>query len=134
VASTVDLLGEATVTQSEAQRYAERCAEALDTLTSMTASWPARPALEADSRGPLPRANLSVKVSALTPLLPPDAPGRWGEELIRLAEDRGLLETWARAAPERARRFSLQRSSLELQRVYDRAFGAEQTEAAEAAA
>jgi len=67
-------------------------------------------------------------------LLPPDAPGRWGEELIRLAEDRGLLETWARAAPERARRFSLQRSSLELQRVYDRAFGAEQTEAAEAAA
>ena len=32
VASSVDLLGEATVTQAEAQRYADRCAEALDTL------------------------------------------------------------------------------------------------------
>ena len=32
VASSVDLLGEATVTQAEAQRYAERCDEALATL------------------------------------------------------------------------------------------------------
>src|SRR5215207_7307424 len=40
------------------------------------ATWPARPALERDSLGPLPRANLSVKVSALTPLLRPDAPER----------------------------------------------------------
>ena len=32
--------------------------------------------LEADGAGPLPRANLSVKVSALTPLLRPDAPAR----------------------------------------------------------
>src|SRR3954451_23314884 len=31
VASSVDLLGEATVTQSEAQHYADRCADALDT-------------------------------------------------------------------------------------------------------
>ena len=32
VASSVDLLGEATVTQAEAQRYADRCADALDTI------------------------------------------------------------------------------------------------------
>src|ERR1700754_5212768 len=69
VASSVDLLGEATVTQSEAQHYADRCAEALDTIASAAASWPSRPQLERDSAGPLPRANLSVKVSALTPLL-----------------------------------------------------------------
>src|SRR4051794_33653416 len=74
VASSVDLLGEATVTQEEAQRYAARCAEALQTLTAQAAAWPARPGLEADTMGPLPRANLSVKVSALTPLLRPDAP------------------------------------------------------------
>src|SRR3954465_389972 len=72
VASSVDLLGEATVTQGEAQRYAERCAGALDTLVSAWAGWPARPALARDSAGPLPRANLSVKVSALTPLLRPE--------------------------------------------------------------
>ena len=38
--------------------------------------WPSRPMLEHDSVGPLPRANVSVKVSALTPLLRPDAPER----------------------------------------------------------
>ena len=76
VASSVDLLGEATVTQAEAQRYAERCDEALQTIAAATAKWPERPALERDSAGPLPRANLSVKVSALTPLLRPDAPER----------------------------------------------------------
>ena len=96
VAATVDLLGEATVTQAEAQRYAARCAEALDALTSSTADWPAREHLEADALGPLPRANLSVKVSALTPLLRPDAPERGQRdaagrlrELLRLARDRG---------------------------------------------
>jgi proline dehydrogenase len=76
VASSVDLLGEATVTQAEAQRYAVRCDAALETLASAARSWPERPALERDSAGTLPRANLSVKVSALTPLLRPDAPER----------------------------------------------------------
>ena len=76
VASSVDLLGEATVTQAEAQRYADRCADALDTLVAAARRWPERPQLERDSAGVLPRANLSVKVSALTPLLRPDAPER----------------------------------------------------------
>jgi proline dehydrogenase len=76
VAATVDLLGEATVTAAEADRYAARCAQALDVLVEATARWQARPHLEADGAGALPRANLSVKVSALTPLLRPDAPER----------------------------------------------------------
>ena len=37
VASSVDLLGEATVTQAEAQRYADRCADALDTIAARRA-------------------------------------------------------------------------------------------------
>jgi RHH-type proline utilization regulon transcriptional repressor/proline dehydrogenase/delta 1-pyrroline-5-carboxylate dehydrogenase len=96
VASSVDLLGEATVTQAEAQRYAERCAEALDTLVAESAKWPDRPALARDSAGPLPRANLSVKVSALTPLLRPEAPERGKRDaaerlrgLLRRARDLG---------------------------------------------
>jgi RHH-type proline utilization regulon transcriptional repressor/proline dehydrogenase/delta 1-pyrroline-5-carboxylate dehydrogenase len=96
VAASVDLLGEATVTQEEAQRYADRCADALDTLVGATRSWPDRPALERDSAGPLPRANLSVKVSALTPLLRPDAPERGQRDaaqrlrpLLRRARDLG---------------------------------------------
>jgi proline dehydrogenase len=73
-ASSVDLLGEATITSAEADRYAARCATALDELATVYESLPDRPQLERDSAGPLPRANLSVKVSALTPLLRPDAP------------------------------------------------------------
>jgi RHH-type proline utilization regulon transcriptional repressor/proline dehydrogenase/delta 1-pyrroline-5-carboxylate dehydrogenase len=96
VASSVDLLGEMTVTQAEAERYAARCAEALDVLADATRSWPARPQLERDGAGPLPRANLSVKVSALTPLLRPDAPERGKRDaanrlrgLLRRARDLG---------------------------------------------
>jgi proline dehydrogenase len=73
-AVSLDLLGEATVTEAEADRYAARCLDALETLAGAAPSWPERPVLEADSIGTLPRVNLSVKVSALTPLLRPEAP------------------------------------------------------------
>ena len=76
VASSVDLLGEATLTRAEADRYADRCHDALAQLTAFYARLPARPRLEADSAGVLPRANLSVKISALTPLLRSQAPAR----------------------------------------------------------
>jgi RHH-type proline utilization regulon transcriptional repressor/proline dehydrogenase/delta 1-pyrroline-5-carboxylate dehydrogenase len=63
IESSVDLLGEATVTKAEADRYAARCSDALDVLPAAYRTWPGEP-----------QANLSVKVSALTPLLRPDAP------------------------------------------------------------
>ena len=75
-AASVDLLGEATVTAAEADRYAERCEAALAELQAAYADAPAREHLEGDSLGPVPRANLSVKVSGLTPLLRPQAPER----------------------------------------------------------
>jgi RHH-type proline utilization regulon transcriptional repressor/proline dehydrogenase/delta 1-pyrroline-5-carboxylate dehydrogenase len=74
VGSTVDLLGEATVTAGEADTYAGRCHEALAQLARESSRWPARPVLEHDGSGPVPRVNVSVKISALTPLLRPDAP------------------------------------------------------------
>jgi RHH-type proline utilization regulon transcriptional repressor/proline dehydrogenase/delta 1-pyrroline-5-carboxylate dehydrogenase len=73
-AVSLDLLGEATVTEAEADRYAARCLDALETLAGAAPGWPERPVLEADSIGAVPRVNLSVKVSALTPLLRPEAP------------------------------------------------------------
>jgi proline dehydrogenase len=95
-ATSVDLLGEATVTSAEADRYAQRCAQALDQLAVVFEDLPGRPQLERDSMGVLPRANLSVKVSALTPLLRPDAPeiGKRDaaprlRELLRRAKQRG---------------------------------------------
>ena len=74
IAASLDLLGEATVTEAEADRYAERCMDALDQLAHAYERVPEREHLEHDSLGRLPRANLSVKVSALTPLMRPEAP------------------------------------------------------------
>ena len=74
VTSSVDLLGEATVTQPEADRYAARCEDALTELARAQRGWPSRDVLERDSAGAIPRTNVSVKISALTPLLRPDAP------------------------------------------------------------
>ena len=82
-AVSLDLLGEATVTEAEADRYAARCLDALETLAGAAESWPERPVLEADSLGRLPRVNLSVKVSALTPLLRPEAPEVGREDAAR---------------------------------------------------
>jgi len=82
-AASLDLLGEATVTEAEADRYAERCAGALDTLAAAAGGWPERRRLEADSSGALPRVNLSVKVTALTPLIHPEAPELGREDAAR---------------------------------------------------
>jgi proline dehydrogenase len=73
---SVDLLGEATVTRVEADAYERRCETALVRLAKASARWPARPHLEQDSRGALPRVNLSIKVSALTPEVRPTDPER----------------------------------------------------------
>jgi proline dehydrogenase len=94
--ASLDLLGEATVTREEADRYAARCTEALDVLSAATPGWPARPTLERDGAGPLPRANVSVKVSALTPLMRAIAPEVGADDaagrlrpLLRRARDVG---------------------------------------------
>jgi RHH-type proline utilization regulon transcriptional repressor/proline dehydrogenase/delta 1-pyrroline-5-carboxylate dehydrogenase len=90
VAASLDLLGEATVSEQEADRYAERCADALDELARVYERVPAREHLERDSSGTLPRANLSVKVSALTPLMRPEAPELGRDDAARRL--RPLLE------------------------------------------
>src|SRR6266511_1924047 len=95
-AFALDLLGESTVTEEEAEAYCERCAETLRRLAEVTDGWPERRLLDADSHGRLPRANLSIKLTALTPLLRPLAPERGAADaarrlrpLLRLARDLG---------------------------------------------
>ena len=96
VGASVDLLGEATVNRSEADRYAERCLDALEVLSAASARWPEQAMLERDSAGPLARANLSLKVTALTPLMRAQAPERGRDDaaermrpLLRRARDLG---------------------------------------------
>ena len=64
-AFTVDLLGEKTLTEADADRYASRVRELLRTLVAAAATWPSNSHLESDDLGPLPRVNVSVKPTAL---------------------------------------------------------------------
>lgn len=62
---TLDLLGEATLSEAEAGDYLKRYDAIFDALIAATADWPARPELEQAPWGPVPRANVSVKISSL---------------------------------------------------------------------
>ncbi len=73
-AFSADLLGEATVSEREADHYRDRCLEALRLLGQAAGGWPAKNELERDHLGPLPRVHLSVKLSALYSQLDPVDP------------------------------------------------------------
>jgi RHH-type proline utilization regulon transcriptional repressor/proline dehydrogenase/delta 1-pyrroline-5-carboxylate dehydrogenase len=64
-AFTVDALGEATVSEIEARAYQQTYLDLLDVLISETATWPSRKIIDEASWGPLPRVNLSIKITGL---------------------------------------------------------------------
>jgi RHH-type transcriptional regulator, proline utilization regulon repressor / proline dehydrogenase / delta 1-pyrroline-5-carboxylate dehydrogenase len=64
-ATTVDLLGEQTVTAADADRYQGRVLALLDAMAAAAPAWAADERLERDDLGPLPRVNVSIKPSAL---------------------------------------------------------------------
>ena len=86
-AFTVDLLGEKTVTERDADRYAARVEQLLGALLDATAAWAPDDLLEFDDIGRLPRANLSLKPTALASHYAP------------LTRDDGLAEAKARLRP-----------------------------------
>src|SRR5438093_9543503 len=78
IAHSVDLLGEATVCEPEAETYAARYHEAITALAEATREWRPSPLLEADHLGPLPPAQVSIKLSALDSQFDPiDPEGRY---------------------------------------------------------
>jgi RHH-type proline utilization regulon transcriptional repressor/proline dehydrogenase/delta 1-pyrroline-5-carboxylate dehydrogenase len=82
---SVALLGEATISDREADRYRDRCLEALTLLAREAALWPSTPVLERDHLGPIPRVQLSIKISALSPHLDPiDPEGSYRSVATRL--------------------------------------------------
>ncbi|HEX9259066.1 MAG TPA: bifunctional proline dehydrogenase/L-glutamate gamma-semialdehyde dehydrogenase, partial [Acidimicrobiales bacterium] len=68
-ATTVDRLGEKTLTREQAQAYVRGVAGMLSALASEAPAWPSRPLLETDPWGVLPRVNLSIKPTAVSPHL-----------------------------------------------------------------
>src|SRR5437899_2703755 len=65
LAFTVDLLGEATITEAEADQYQQEYLNLIDGLSREVNGWPAIPLIDRDHRGPLPRVNVSIKLSSL---------------------------------------------------------------------
>jgi RHH-type transcriptional regulator, proline utilization regulon repressor / proline dehydrogenase / delta 1-pyrroline-5-carboxylate dehydrogenase len=72
--ASVDLLGEATVSETEADSYRDHCLDALRVYHEHAQQWPNTALLEQDHHGLLPRANLSIKISALYSQLDPADP------------------------------------------------------------
>ncbi len=64
-AFTLDVVGEATVSEKEAMATQRRYLDLLQSLSTISAGWPFVPQIDRGVAGPLPRVNLSVKVSAL---------------------------------------------------------------------
>ncbi|QOJ33548.1 MAG: bifunctional proline dehydrogenase/L-glutamate gamma-semialdehyde dehydrogenase [Nitrospira sp.] len=73
-AFSVDLLGEASVSEREADAYRDRCLATLQVLGEVCSTWPSLPLLERDHLGSLPRIQLSIKISALYSQLDPIDP------------------------------------------------------------
>lgn len=62
---TVDLLGEACLSEVEARDYQKKYLELISWLATDAAKWEAVPQIDEDDRGAIPRVNVSVKISAL---------------------------------------------------------------------
>jgi RHH-type proline utilization regulon transcriptional repressor/proline dehydrogenase/delta 1-pyrroline-5-carboxylate dehydrogenase len=74
LAFTIDLLGEATITEEEAEQYQRQYLELIEGLSREVNNWPAIEQIDTDAFGPIPRVNVSVKLSSLYSQFDPIAP------------------------------------------------------------
>jgi RHH-type transcriptional regulator, proline utilization regulon repressor / proline dehydrogenase / delta 1-pyrroline-5-carboxylate dehydrogenase len=81
IAFTVDLLGETVVSEAEADEYAARYLKLMTLLAGETAKWPVCKSNETP-RGPAPRLNLSIKISALYSQIHPANPETAVEKIV----------------------------------------------------
>ena len=63
---TADLLGEAVISEAEAEVYQQTCLDLLRGLAGPLADEPEIAQIDRDEHGPIPRANLSLKLTSLT--------------------------------------------------------------------
>jgi RHH-type proline utilization regulon transcriptional repressor/proline dehydrogenase/delta 1-pyrroline-5-carboxylate dehydrogenase len=64
MAFTIDLLGEAVITEAEAQSYLERYLELMQQLVEASKNWAVIPAIDEADGEPLPKVQVSVKLTA----------------------------------------------------------------------
>lgn len=98
IATTIDLLGETVVSQAEADAFLQRNLDVLATVSAALAKHAAPGFSDLGPEGVLPRINLSIKISALTPdINPADPAGAVGalkerlRPILRRAAELGAL-------------------------------------------
>ncbi len=94
----MDLLGEACLSDAEADAYRDKYLDLIGNLPSQVSAWPANPRLESDHLGAIPRTNVSVKISSLSARCDPiDSEGAMRDLMKRLlpiletARDKGVF-------------------------------------------
>ncbi len=65
LAFSMDILGEATLSEKEASAYFKQYLLLMDELAKASRSWPKKALLQEDAWGPIPAVNISVKASSL---------------------------------------------------------------------
>ena len=85
LAFTADLLGEACVSEHEAEQYQRKYLDLINNLPGQVAGWKPNPRLESDHLGPIPRTNVSIKISSLSARVDPiDTEGSIRELMKRI--------------------------------------------------
>ena len=85
IAFSVDLLGEACVSDEEAAAYQRKYLDLVTNLPGAVASWKPVERLERDHLGPIPRTNVSIKISSLSARCDPiDTEGSIRELMSRI--------------------------------------------------
>ena len=94
-AFTLDLLGEAVVSDVEADNYQRQYLDLIEGLSEAVNGWPENEPTDTDHVGPIPRVNVSLKLSALYPNFNPADPEGTYEHvaarlrpILRLAQER----------------------------------------------
>src|SRR5207247_9556125 len=75
LAFTVDLLGEATITEAEAEHHQAEYLALIEGLSRHAGAWTAVDLIDRDADGPLPRVNASIQLSSLYSQFDPIDPG-----------------------------------------------------------
>jgi RHH-type proline utilization regulon transcriptional repressor/proline dehydrogenase/delta 1-pyrroline-5-carboxylate dehydrogenase len=83
LAFSVDLLGEEVLSAHEAREYSNRYLELLAILKDEVDRWAEAPILDAEHQGPLPRLNISLKVTSFYSQIDPQD---WEGSLVRTKE------------------------------------------------
>jgi RHH-type proline utilization regulon transcriptional repressor/proline dehydrogenase/delta 1-pyrroline-5-carboxylate dehydrogenase len=98
LAFSIDLLGEAVISESEADAYQAQYLAILKELPGRVAGLPGDPLLDSDSRGAIPRVNVSIKLSSLFSQFDPIDPAgtrdgvlRRLRPILRLAREAGAF-------------------------------------------